>query len=89
MTEWNGRKLADYMISKYGTSNPMILAKIYGFNIAECSTDLFQASYSVDDNNNREILINKSIPKAHIPFYIGQQLALFLLKNPEEIERTK
>lgn len=88
MEKWNGKKLADYMISKHGTTNPMVLANIYGFNVTVCSTDLFQASYSIDDYGNKEILINESVPPIQIPFYIGQQLALFLLRNPSEIERA-
>lgn len=88
MKNWNGKKLADYLISKYGTTDPRILADRYGFTIVMCSTELFLASYSIDDNGNKEILINRSVPKMQIPFYIGQQLALFLLKNPNEIERT-
>lgn len=88
MKRWNGHRLANYLTVTYGTRDPRILAGIYGFDIQRCYTDKFTACYSICKDGKKEILINESVPSEQIPFHIGKQLALFLLRNPEEIERT-
>lgn len=88
MTEWTGEKLANYLQKEYGTSDPIKLAKIYGFNFRYHNfDDSDPAFYIAGINGRKDIYLSTSIPNNQIPFYIGQQLGRYLLYNPDQIEK--
>ncbi|RXK59025.1 hypothetical protein EPB68_06360 [Enterococcus faecalis] len=85
MKKWTGKELAEHIISYHKTNNPLLLAKIYGFEINHIVPLGTPAMYIIHDDGKKEILVDLSMSPNLSMFHIGKQLALYLLEHPEEI----
>lgn len=85
MTEWTGAKLAEHIKNYHKTTNPLILARIYNFEINNAIFTHTPGSYVVHDDGKKEILVNFSLPPHLVMFHVGRQFALYLLEHPDQI----